>query len=616
VHIYTVETTLIKEHRRRVSLRDDKGRNVVLNLHRFSLVGPGNKVVVDPNNPGSVSVLSREDPRDLIQVTPHFELRRQVRVGDMELSIRMSEITTQQELAALQYLQQFHYRTADINDEADKPAIVDVGGRKAILLAEVRLPRRWEAIGYIELHMPLMMAKPRHDTFQTPFKHERRPIEWSRWDQHSIKRFVNAIVRIARVVVSPEHRGLGLSRLLIEASQQFSRERWHIGGLRPLFMEISAEMLNYIDFVSSSGFVYLGKTEGNIERVVADLVSMRRGYEVSSGIMSLQKRYFRTLQAFCDETRQTFDDVVRRLSEIVSAPDPVALLSPEEWLTFRQVIRFPIPYYLAPLDDDAERYLTLAVKDATETQAKKKFKVKSLNLDLRSVRIASHYRIPASRNVRRIMEAFGIKGDILKHTIVGPIDIKGSSGNVVFVAGSSGSGKSVLLRALDPAMVGISEFLEISGAGMRTYTVAWLRPIPEDVPIFEYFADRYSVARAFSALSQVGLSDAFALIRPFALLSKGQRYRAMLADMLLRDDQVWLLDEFCADLDPFTARTVAHNFRRHVIGSGRIAFVAAANHTHFLDALKPSRVITLRPGAPPRVLPYVDYRNELLVQAN
>jgi ABC-type ATPase with predicted acetyltransferase domain len=60
-----------------------------------------------------------------------------------------------------------------------------------------------------------------------------------------------------------------------------------------------------------------------------------------------------------------------------------------------------------------------------------------------------------------------------------------------------------------------------------------------------------------AALNKVGLSEAFVYLRPYRLLSRGQQYRARLAALTLGSASVWLMDEFCADLDPFTARVVA-----------------------------------------------------------
>nr|WP_283937443.1 ATP-binding cassette domain-containing protein [Sphingomonas anseongensis] len=213
------------------------------------------------------------------------------------------------------------------------------------------------------------------------------------------------------------------------------------------------------------------------------------------------------------------------------------------------------------------------------------------------------------------MDCFGLSADRIQQRIIGPLDVKASAGNIIFISGSSGSGKSLLLRALDHEGSYRSNHLKFQRSVSRTYSAGWLKCLPSEVCIFEYFAEKYSVSRSLSALSQVGLSEATAFIRPFDMLSKGQQYRAMLADLLLRDDEVWLLDEFCADLDPLTARVVAHNFRRHVMAAGRIAIVAAANHGHYLDALRPSKIIALRAGDAPRLVTYREYQDEFLAQA-
>jgi ABC-type ATPase with predicted acetyltransferase domain len=88
-----------------------------------------------------------------------------------------------------------------------------------------------------------------------------------------------------------------------------------------------------------------------------------------------------------------------------------------------------------------------------------------------------------------------------------------------------------------------------------------------DAALIEVFASKYGAERTVAAFSRVGLSEAFVFLKPFGLLSRGQQYRAMIADLMLRDDPVWLIDEFCADLDPVAASIVAHNLRK--IGNTR-----------------------------------------------
>src|SRR5262249_9835390 len=139
------------------------------------------------------------------------------------------------------------------------------GGRKAVLLCYVKAGAKWLPAGYIQLQMPLMMVKPRHVLFAHPFTHPTRDVSWTQWNPKSINKCPHPIVRRARAVTSPDLPGLGLARVLISSAKQFAKERWHIGGRRPLFMEILAEMLKYMDFVSSSGLRLIGNTEGNLD---------------------------------------------------------------------------------------------------------------------------------------------------------------------------------------------------------------------------------------------------------------------------------------------------------------------------------------------------------------
>jgi len=616
---YDVSNSLPKGHRKQLTLSDPGGRSLYLNVQRFACIGKGDRIAIDPEHPQNVFVVSADGATPHIRIAPHFEESGSIKSGGLEFEYRLTEISRPEDLDALGYLEQFHYKSfATSSEQSDpfeselRPKAASSGGRKAVLLLYTRLLGQWRPAGYIELQMPLMMCKPRHDLFARSFKHPALSIEWDQWDQHAIRKFVNQIVRIGRIVTQPELRGLGLTRILIGAAKSFSKQRWHIGGRRPIFIEISAEMLNYIDFVSSSGFSYAGKTEGNYSRIVNDLSYMQKGYDISSGIMSLQKKYLVALQSYCSETRKSFDEALARLESIVSQDDPMASLSPAEWAAFRKVLRPQIPYYICGLDEPSDRYLREASQKPPVVRSK--FAVKGARIDIASIAVKSVVNLPTSRNVRIIMEAFGLDGDRIESLVVPPTPIKATSGNIVLVVGASGSGKSALLKALDPSPLN-SDTFHVRVNGARGYTCGWLRPLPNGVPIFDYFAERYSPERAFAALSQAGLSEAFVLVKPVELLSRGQQYRAMLADLLLREDQVWLLDEFCADLDPVTARIVAHNLRKNVIASGRIAFVAAANHAHYVEALRPTQVIQLQTGGEPRLTSFRDYYDELHQQA-
>lgn len=617
---YSVLTSNPKGHYKNITVRGHDEASVTLRVHRFAVVGQGDTIRFGAAGSNKVFVVSHNGKEDDIPLTPLFCVDDTVSIGKDKFYLRIREIHSDADMRALEFLEQFHYKTnnslSERDQESRKNATTSVGGRRAVLYAAIKIGERWLPAGYIDLQMPLMMCKPRHDLFDHPFEHPERTIRWERWDQHAIKAYLNTIVRIGRIVVSPELRGLGITRRIIKAAKAFAAERWHIGGMRPIFMEISAEMLSHIDFVSSSGFKFAGKTEGNLSRVIKDMEQMSRAPGGEFGMMSLQRKYFRALEDYCKTIQISFEEGLEVLTRKIELNQDA--LTTGEWAILRSVIRNPIPYYLCPLDNYAARYLREAMTskppETDGASSKRKFSVKTTRISINSLSIRAAYRVPQSKSTKIIMDAFGLKGDTVFADIVQNVSVRASNGNIILVVGTSGSGKSVFLNALDPEKT-FDGNIVVKRTGELTHSAGRLRPLRDDIPVFEVLAERFTPQRAFVGLSRVGLSEALAFIKPFWMLSRGQQYRAMIAELLLREEEVWLLDEFCSDLDPVTAKIVAHNLRKQIIATGRIAFIAAANHNHYLDALRPTKVLMLRSGDEPAWLPYKEYQNEFLHQA-
>jgi ABC-type transport system involved in cytochrome c biogenesis ATPase subunit/predicted GNAT family N-acyltransferase len=596
---------------KQVSISDRNGKIVRLKLHRYAVVGEGDTILINPRTPAVIGVMSTEDSNDTIKVTPAYHYATEFRLGKVRYPIRLTELVTAQDIEQYKYLEQFHYKTGiTLNSgEEDAAEAPDSGGRKAVLLCYLQVGTRWQAVGYVELQMPLLMVKPRHMLFSNSFQHPTRPIQWNVWDLAAKKKYVNTIVRIARIVTSPEFRGLGLSHLMIESAMGFAGERWHIAGRRPLFMEISAEMLKYLDFVSSAGLRYVGDTEGNIQRISKDIVSMQRGQKIGSGIMSLQKKYLTRLKATAEKLGKSFDEALQLIKSATENESVLNSLSPQDWYLVKSALRFPIPYYLCGLDQVSRAYIDRHAEGIQHRQPAVRFRNTGIAVKLQALAVYSRFSVPDAPAIRSIMDCFGLEGDTLSSQVISPINVEASSGNVMFIAGASGSGKSVLLRALDPAFRANGLRVEFRNK-LGDYTAGWIRELPENVPVIQYFSDKWGMEKSIAALNQAGLSEAFVYLKPYELLSRGQRYRAKLADLALRNDDVWLIDEFGADLDPLTAAIVARNLRRQIIKYRRIAFVAAANYEHFLDALNPTRIIWLRQGFKPEILGYRDFTNE------
>ncbi len=576
------------------------------------MVGERDRLVVGNGLERRVWVLGEDDTQ--IPVAPSYLVHATHQFAGEQVETRVVEPSTDEDFQDYAVLEAFHYRGLDLSGDVEELGArrKSTGGRRAVLLLQLKLSGRWTSAGYIELQMPLMMAKPRHLAFARPFQHPSLDVAWTSWAKGG-QTLVNRIARIARVVVNPELRGANLSAILVKAAVSFARERWHIGGKRVLFLEISAEMLRHIDFVSSCGFHYLGDTEGNRSRLAKDLSSINKGAKGSSGIMSLQRRYHTLFEDYRGVTGDSFEALRSRVADVLRHDDPWKVMTMDEWLALRPVIRSPIPYYMIGLDEPSDTYVKAGALEITS----KRDRVRSTalqDLTLCDLDLHSNYDLPLTNYSRLVMDSFGITTKTVRTRIVGPLNLTVQAGTVTFVAGASGCGKSLLLDRLDPNWR--SPTVGMHGAiTPPTYSIARLTPLPAEAPLFEFLADKHGAERAFDALARVGLSEALIFLKPFQMLSRGQRYRAMLADLMLGDAQVWLIDEFCSDLDPLTARIVAHKLRETVWQEQRIAFVAAANHAHFIAALRPHRILALRTGGGCMTLAWKDYAHGVLEQA-
>lgn len=615
--VYTVKSANSRGNRRNLIVTNAHGKESDLELHRFALVGPGDQLSIERFGSEDAVNLADGGRRLNVVVAPHFEAHRELRLGTEKLKLLVTEINSDADIAEFHRLEQFHYKGIDLAlAEGDTPlSAKGTGGRRAVLLASILKHGLSRAIGYIELQMPLLMCKPRHEVFAHPFNNEAESVQWTTWLGDGQKH-VNLIARIARVVVDPEFRGIGASTLLVQAAKEFCQAHWHISGRKPLFLEISAEMLRYVDFVSNAGFHYLGDTEGNLTRITKDLRSIEKGAGGKSGIMSLQRKYHAAFVAYCDKTGKSFDEARIILSDLLQTQDPRSEMASDEWLAFRPIIRFPIPYFVIGLDTYSDSY----VKEAISTHCCKTGRsmhvllpssdksTDSKLIEYKDIEVSIDYEIQLTQFVRLIMDSFGIEKRRIRSKVVGPCSITAATGEVILITGSSGAGKSLLLNALsDEPMV--SGLVRKRSSTSSREKASMLMPLPEGVPVFQYFAENYGTDRAFSALCQVGLSEAMIFIKPFEVLSMGQRYRAMFAELILSDSSVWLIDEFCSNLDPITSKILSVRLRKLALRSSRLIIVAAANTEHFIEALAPDQILVVRSGASVSHLTKSEYMN-------
>lgn len=186
-------------------------------------------------------------------------------------------------------------------------------------------------------------------------------------------------------------------------------------------------------------------------------------------------------------------------------------------------------------------------------------------------------RVMQTERVLEVAEAFGLGLEERDFVIYDNLAIDVSPGDVVYINGQSGSGKSLALREIADQL------------RHRGYQVANIDEVELlDKPLVDQIGE--TTNDAIRLLSLAGLNDAYLLIRNPDQLSDGQKYRFKLAKVIESNADVWVADEFCAVLDRETAKVVSFNVQRTARKLGATVIVATT-HTDLVSDLKPSLVI-------------------------
>jgi ABC-type ATPase with predicted acetyltransferase domain len=188
--------------------------------------------------------------------------------------------------------------------------------------------------------------------------------------------------------------------------------------------------------------------------------------------------------------------------------------------------------------------------------------------------------VDRSERVIKVAEAFGIGLEDKEFIVYKGLELTVHQGDVIYVTGQSGSGKSCLLRSI---AAGLAE----DGLKVASIDAVDL----DDRPIIDQLGT--DMADATRLLAQAGISDAYLFIRKPSELSDGQRYRLKLAKLLETDADVWVADEFGAVLDRITAKVVAHNLQKVSRKAGKTV-VIATTHTDLVEELGPDLLVTKR----------------------
>jgi len=572
-----VESINWKSPRKLIRLSDGQ----ILSLSVSSCVGEKDEVIERAGH-YFVSCLN-----GVAQILPLYLKSYTLRCGGVVLPLKIKEIETEQEYESFRQLSEFHYRGHGLH------------GRTSVLIATTDYPILPAVLGYVQLATPFFMSKCRAAIVDAAFSEG--AVTWERWDKSASRRFINVFVRIARTVVHPEFRGLGLGQLLVRHAQQFARDHWHVAKLRPVFFEIIADMLKYVPFPERAGMHFIGLTEGNLHRVRKDmsyLLGQKKkvlageiAREDSVGVVDLQVGYMNRAISLMRRLKLDRQGLTAQLERIASS------MTLKDYEQFQSLVRFPKPSFMSGLTPGAESFLLERLKLISPARLKTltTTPIESVKHSITFHNLSVHYTSIVARTIKTqtVQKAFGVNPGTLKTTVIKAIGLTIRPKEIVLICGASGSGKTTLIDLLmnrgQPLDGMLTEGTCFLG---RDCKVGVLQPVRSKLPIIQLVGGN-DTHRALHVLNIAGLTEAFLYFKRFDELSAGQRYRFMLARLIDSGSNLWLADEFCSTLDEITASIVAHNLQRHARRIGATVIVAAPHFDTFIRSLRPDTVLKL-----------------------
>jgi ABC-2 type transport system ATP-binding protein len=207
-----------------------------------------------------------------------------------------------------------------------------------------------------------------------------------------------------------------------------------------------------------------------------------------------------------------------------------------------------------------------------------------------------------------MIEAVGLSKYYGDFTAIDDISFSIPQGQVVAFLGPNGAGKSTTMKLLTGYIAPTKGTARIAGHDMSTDRLAGaarLGYLPENGPLYpdmtprgllEFFADArgltgtYKQQRIAAVVELCSLGSVIG--KAIGKLSKGFRQRVGMAQVLLHEPDVLILDEPTAGLDPNQIRDVRNTIRR--LGENKTILLS----THILQEVEAiaSRVIFINEG--------------------
>ena len=179
--------------------------------------------------------------------------------------------------------------------------------------------------------------------------------------------------------------------------------------------------------------------------------------------------------------------------------------------------------------------------------------------------------------VAQVCRMFGVTADRLTERRVNHnCRLEINDGDIVYITGPSGAGKTVLLKELEKSI-----------PASERANLARIK-LPSNKTLIDCIDG--DLLTSLRMLSIAGLNDCFCILNQPQKLSDGQKYRFRLAMSLAAKKKFIFADEFCSELDRITAAVISYNLYKFAKRTGT-TFILAASHDDILLDLAPDVLV-------------------------
>lgn len=551
-----VEVKSVRQNGNYTLLKLNDGNEIKLRPYLY--VKPGNKIEFLPNmyyfkkiykiindrSTGKIKKIKLHPPyckKEIIHIPPHkfvVTFRERLNYHDWEQA---------KELA------QFHYRGKGFNK---------IVGRRTALVAETE---KYGIVGFGILSSTVPAVGLRFKLFNCNFGEQMKT------------KLINQIVRIPRIVIHPEFRGMGLGVLMVKHLVQYAKNYWDINGYTPIMIEVIAAMLEYHKFFEKAGFINLGYTGGYETAMIP---------QYGNG-------------AF--ESRENFHsyDFMRKQK--------------------------PKPYLVYPLTVEVKKRTNKIMGDEVfKTKIEIIQSSNRLRKPIEFKEVSAIYKLKNGCTERTsiVKEAFGVDSEQAFSLVVKNFSLTIKPGDVVLITGASGSGKSTVIKLLTSPRKELKREIKMTGkiTGRSLRNIAVLNTHwSQSLPLVEQVRRGEDIKRAIELLNSVGLTEAYLYIKHPNQISDGQRYRFAIAKLCDSQKPLWIADEFVSTLNSEMAAIVARGVRKLAKKYGATLILAAPHIDGFVQSLLPNKLVRLKWGMAPEIysirLQFKERRDKITIWA-